>query len=140
MTNATQAIMEYSEAGLDDIVFIVASERFTLPPLTLSSLGAACMLNHMLENAGAGNVHVVTWPPPLTVRSFALVVEWAKSARIPTELSIRECGTSAGSIESRACRAAARGYLTRIAMAREQLLPEITTVRHPRDTRTPTPL
>ena len=74
-------------ASQDAMAFIVGDQRFSLSPTALSSLGAACMLNQMVEEAGTGNEHVVTWPAPLTVSSFAHVVEWAMTSCLPAALS-----------------------------------------------------
>tara|TARA_B110001452_G_scaffold267291_1_gene276612 strand:- start:1122 stop:3317 length:2196 start_codon:yes stop_codon:yes gene_type:complete len=74
----------------DDMRFIIGSDTFSLSSAALSTLGPACMLNQMLEDAGEGNEHIVSWPAPLTVRAFALVVEWATHAQIPADITALE--------------------------------------------------
>jgi len=70
--------------------FVIGTETFSLSSTALSTLGAACMLNQMLEDAGESNEHIVSWPAPLTVRAFALVVEWATHEHIPAGITALE--------------------------------------------------
>jgi len=73
------------------VTFVINGEQFSLSMSALSMLGSACMLNQMINHAGTSDdKHVVTWPSPLTVRSFALVVEWASTGRIPKGIPSRD--------------------------------------------------
>lgn len=77
--------------GISTVTFVINGEQFSLSKSALSVLGSACMLNQMINHAGTSDdKHVVTWPSPLTVRSFALVVEWASTGRIPKGIPSRD--------------------------------------------------